>query len=245
MASSGAGGNAPANCAGLPLCDDFETATAGGPPDASVWQIVTPNCSGTASLAIDDSRAFSGKQSLRIDGESGYCNHIFIANTSAPAAIGQVLYGRLQVYFEDAFGDGHTTFLAMKDEADEGKDLRMGGQKEVLMWNRESDDATLPVMSPNGVSKSYKPAAGTWLCIEFMIDGAAGELQTWIDGALVEGLVIDGESTYDIDSGWHNKSGWAPQLSDIKLGWEAYGGNGMKLWIDDVAFDSKRIGCAP
>ena len=33
------------------------------------------------------------------------------------------------------------------------------------------------------------------------------------------------------------------QVTDLKLGWEAYGGNGNTVWLDDVALHTSRIGC--
>lgn len=154
---TGTGGNPGVSCADLPLCDDFEGAAPGGPPDAATWAVVSPNCSGTGTITVDGAVAHSGGKSVRIDGKGGYCNHVFIAASAAVPAIGDVVYGRFFVRFADAFGQGHTTFLAMKDAADGGKDLRMGGQNGVLMYNRESDDATLPVMSPAGTLTSKSP----------------------------------------------------------------------------------------
>ena len=119
----------------------------------------------------------------------------------------------------------------------------MGGQNKVLMWNRESDDATLPSMSPVGTSKSVVPATSRWLCVELEVDGAAGTIHTWVDGAPVEGLVEDGTATPDVDAPWLSKSGWRPALSDFRLGWESYGGQTSTLWFDDVALGAQRIGC--
>ncbi|HLU26958.1 MAG TPA: hypothetical protein VKZ65_00870, partial [Glycomyces sp.] len=135
----------------------------------------------------------------------------------------------------------HTTMIAMEDAADSGSDLRLGGQNGALQWNRESDDATLPEQSPNGVSMSRPLPVDTWTCVEFQIAG--GDLSTWVDGALVEGLVVDGVPTHDIDGQWLNRSGWNPSLIDLRLGWESYGSDSDTLWYDDVAFGTERIGC--
>ncbi|MEV7181301.1 hypothetical protein [Kitasatospora sp. NPDC093679] len=42
----------------------------------------------------------------------------------------------------------HVTAVTLADARDGGEDLRIGGQNGALQWNRESDDATLPVQSP-------------------------------------------------------------------------------------------------
>ena len=51
--ASGAGGSslATVSCADLPLCDDFESAAADGPPSAAKWKVGAPNGMGTGTLA--------------------------------------------------------------------------------------------------------------------------------------------------------------------------------------------------
>lgn len=47
-----------------------------------------------------------------------------------------------------AFTDSHVTFITHPDPAQgTNKHLRIGGQSKILMYNRESDDATLPDLS--------------------------------------------------------------------------------------------------
>jgi hypothetical protein len=232
----------PAACDDLPICDGFETVALGGLPDPAVWSLTTPSCSGTGTIAVD-SEAHGGAQSVKVSGKGGYCNHVFFANTSAFARPGatEVVYGRFWLRVSAPLGAGHTTFLAMKDDADGGKDLRMGGQNMVLMFNRESDDATLPAMSPAGTAMSASLAASTWTCIELMLDGQ-GQLTTWVDGIEIAGLEVDGTPTPDVDEQWLGKP-WAPSLSDFKLGWESYAGQDLDLWFDDVAVGAVRIGC--
>jgi hypothetical protein len=130
----------------------------------------------------------------------------------------------------------------MRDKS-QGRDLRMGGQNQIVMWNRETDDATLPELSPAGTSKSQMPAANQWHCMEFQMDGASGRLTTWMNGALVPGLVADGVPTPDVDGQWARQSSWRPVPEDFRIGWESYGGDARTLWFDDVAMGSQRIGC--
>lgn len=157
--------------------------------------------------------------------------------------LGNAFYGRFYIRPDSAQGNGHTTFLTMRDSV-ENKDLRMGGQNQILMWNRESDDATLPSLSPVGVSMSIALPPNEWRCVEFQVDGSAGTIRTWVNGTEVAGLIVDGTPTPDVDQAWLNqKPGWKPTLTDFKLGWEDYAGQNMTLWFDDVALASTRIGC--
>ncbi|EYF00484.1 hypothetical protein [Chondromyces apiculatus] len=241
--AGGGGGAATSDCSDLPLCDGFEGAAPDGPPDTATWSVVSPNCSGTGTVTIDGAQAHSGARSLRVNGGGGYCDHVFIASTSAIAALGPAVYGRFFVRFEEALGDSHVTFLTMKDANDNDRDLRMGGQSKILMWNRESDDATLPSLSPAGIAQSLMPTPDTWLCVEFFVDQPSASLQTWVDGAAIAALQVDDTPTPDVDQQWHNQPNWSPSLTDLKLGWESYGGQTNTLWIDDVALANHRIGC--
>ncbi len=230
-------------CADLPLCDDFEAAAADGPPDPALWTVASPNCAGTGSVSVSADQAHGGAHSLRVDGGGGYCDHVFIAHGAALAGIGPQLFGRFFVRLDAALGPGHVTFLTLRDAADGPKDLRMGGQSEILMWNRESDDATLPSLSPAGIALSLAPVPQQWTCIEFMVDQELGQLITWVDGAEVPGLRVDAEATPDVDQQWLNKPNWRPVLEDIKFGWESYAGQTMVLHFDDIALAATRIGC--
>jgi hypothetical protein len=202
---------------------------------------VTPNCSGTGTLSISTAAAHSGTHALEVSGAGGFCNHVFLA-TSAPASLAGALHARFFVRLDEALGDGHVSFAALHDSVD-GKDLRMGGQSRILMWNRELNDATLPALSPAGIALSTPLAAGSWHCVQLDIDGAAGTLRTQVDGALVAGLVIDATPTPDVDQQWLQAGAWHPQLTDLRLGWESYGGQAMHLYFDDVAVGAAPIAC--
>ncbi|CAM3352303.1 hydrolase [Kibdelosporangium persicum] len=228
----------PASCPSGAFCDGFENQT--GPAPAGDWSVVFPNCQGTGTATVDSSTAYSGSKSVRIDGRAGYCNHVFLKTTKGMTASG--LYARLYVRHTTALPDAHVTFAALKDTADGGKDLRMGGQNRALQWNRESDDATLPEQSPAGVAQSVPLPVNQWTCVEFGITGA--ELQTWINGADVPGLHVDATPTPDIDAQWLRRSGWRPAPADLRLGWESYGSGDDTLWFDDVAIAPSRIGCS-
>lgn len=228
-------------CAGV-ICEDFEHAGAGFDP--SVWSIVSPDCSGTGTSAIDPDihRGASG-HALRVSGGGGYCDHVFLrADVASIAGDDGVVHARFYLRLSDALGQGHTTFLAMRDDADGGKHVRMGGQSGILMWNRESDDATLPVLSPAGIAKSRPLETNTWTCVELAVDGLAGSITTSVDGVVVDGLIVDASATADVDEQWLRRT-WHPALATFGLGWESYAGQAMTLWFDDVVIGSEPIGC--
>jgi len=198
-----------------------------------------PNCKGSSTAEIDSTQAHGGKKSLKITGKGGYCNHIYIAPLTGFSA-GATLYVRMWIRHTTALPAAHIAFIAMHDNSD-GKDLRIGGQNKALQWNRESDDATLPEQSPNGVALSTPLPTGKWVCMEYMIT-QSGTAQTWLDGTEVAGLHA-GNKVKDIDTQWLGKA-WSPKLTDLRVGWEAYGEGDDTLWYDDIATGSAKIGCA-
>jgi hypothetical protein len=226
----------PDPCAGFPLCDGFE---GGDTPDADRWELLSPDCSGSGTVTVDTTVAHGGTRSIRVDGGGGYCDHVFLRNR-VPAALPSPLYARFFVRFAAALGDSHVSFLAMPDAADGGSPIRMGGQSGIFMWNRASDDATLPVLSPTGIATSTAPVPEAWTCVEFALDGAS--LTTWVDGVAVPGLAADTTATPDADAQWV-RGGQAPAPTSFALGWESYAGQSMTLWFDDVVIAGAPIGC--
>jgi hypothetical protein len=239
--SKGSGGT-PAAMSGQALyMDSFEDATS---LDTSRYEIVTPNCSGTGMVALDTSIGHDSMHSLRVDGGAGFCNHVFARLSKLGAMLPNPLYVRVFVKVSTPLGAGHTTFAAMHDMQDD-KDLRLGGQNQVLIWNRESDDATLPELSPTGVGMSAALAADNWQCLEWAIDSQARTLRTWLDGKPLAGLTLDADPTPDVDRQWLRKTDWQPHLIDVRLGWESYGDQTETMWFDDLAVATSQLGCVP
>jgi hypothetical protein len=228
-------------CGSAVLCDGFEGQSAGAPGGA--WSTTYPNCQGSGTASVDTTVAHTGTHSLRVNGAAGYCNHVFVGATGSLSGVGPVWYARFYVRHTTALPASHVTFVAMRDANDGGNDLRMGGQNGALQWNRQSDDATLPEQSPAGVALSVPLPVNQWSCVEFMVNGSAGTMQTWLNGTEVAGLHEDGTPTQNIDSQWLNRANWRPSLTDFRLGWESYGDGADTLWFDDVALGASRVGC--
>jgi hypothetical protein len=130
---------------------DLRGEAAGGPPSPARWTVTSPNCSGAGTLAVDDTRAHRGANSLRVDGGGSYCDHVFIANTEAIAAIGPQVFGRFWVRFEAALGQGHVTFATLRDSA--------------------AAVDVLPALQGGGV----RPVEADDLALELVIEGAPGD----------------------------------------------------------------------
>jgi hypothetical protein len=189
--------------------------------------------------------AHSGSTSIRVDGHTGYCNHVFFGTPLSFTGLGTDLYVRYYIRHTTALPTGHVTDVAMRDTNDGGNDLRMGGQNGALQWNRQSDDATLPAQSPAGVALSVPLPTNQWECVEFEVNESQGTMRTWLNGTEVPGLHLDNVPTPDVDAQWlQNRPNWRPALVDLRFGWESYSGGDDTLWFDDVAIGSQQIGCA-
>lgn len=120
--------------------------------------------------------------------------------------------------------------------------LRVGGMSEILMYNRQDNDATLPDLSPQGIATSQNLPAGTWQCLEYHL-GTDGSIETWLNGAAIAGLTVGPGVSNANANGW-TRSKFVPKISGVYFGWESYGGSTNTFWYDDIAIASSRIGCS-
>jgi hypothetical protein len=236
---------APSSCASLPLCDGFETDAVGAVPAG--WSVVmgcNPNTQDTAVdgggllVGVDSSQHHGGQRSLRIVG--GDSCGFYAVQQSAFTKLGTQLYTRIWAMFSGGPTPNHNGFLAMPTTGSDH--LRLGFQDNVLAWNAQTSDATLPDMDPEGTTRSAAPAAGTWTCIEFHVDETDGDIEFWMNGQSVAGLGWDGGSTQGVNDQWA-RGGPSPAVpTSLGLGW--LGLNDQQIvWFDDVSLGDTRIGC--
>ncbi|MFB7945445.1 cellulose-binding domain-containing protein [Kitasatospora phosalacinea] len=235
--STGGGGS---GCSGAVVCSGFEDQN--GSSLTGDWTVAAPDCAGAGAVTVDTSVVHGGSRSLRVNGQAGYCNHVFAATTKNVSAVGPVVYARYWVRHTTALPADHIAMVTMEDANNGNKHLRLGGQNGALQWNRESDDATLPAQSPVGVSQSVPLPVNQWVCVRFAVDTTKQSMDTWLNDQLVPGLHDDGVPTADIDQQWLSRT-TAPRPVTLDLGWEAYGNGSDTLWYDDVALGSSPIAC--
>ncbi|TPX16872.1 uncharacterized protein E0L32_003434 [Thyridium curvatum] len=216
------------------VADDFEKGW-----DQTAWPTYAPDCNQGGKVTLDSSTAHSGKNSMRVDGAGGYCGHVFFGTTKVPS--GDV-YVRAWVKASRALTDSHVSFITMPDSAQGSKKhLRIGGQSRILMYNRESDDATLPDLSPQGIASSKALPTGSWQCFEYHL-GPDGTVETWLNGDAIAGLTSKAGTANPNAAQWQ-RSSIKPKVTAIYFGWESYGGDSNTFWYDDIAVSSTRVGC--
>lgn len=250
---------APSLCTGIEVCDDFEQTAVGMPPNPALWAVGAPSCLGRGTAVVDDTTAYTGRHSVKVVNDFGdasapsYCDHIFFSNESAFAVAGpEQVYTRFFVNLGDPLGMSHTTFATMTNMT-ENSQLRLGFDDGVFAWNNESTGDFLPELpsgapvtgsgDPIDIQESLAPPGG-WFCVEFHIDEDAGTIETWIESMEAPGLEFDGSAVTNVSAQWATDTS-KPLLSNLGFGWETYAGMPMTLWFDDVAIDTKRIGCTP
>jgi len=207
--------------------------------DQSTWSIYAPDCNQGGTASLDTTTAHSGKNSMKVAGAGGYCGHIFVGtNTSIPT--GDV-YVRTWFKATTALTSDHISFIVMPDSGmGAGKHLRFGGMDEILLYNRETDDATLPDLSPNGIATSEGFTAGAWQCLEYHLS-PTGTIETWLNSNAIPGLTFAAGSPTANQNGW--AKGYKPSITGVYFGWESYGGASNTFWYDDIAISGSRVGC--
>jgi hypothetical protein len=109
------------------------------------------------------------------------------------------------------------------------------------MFNRETDDATLPDLSPQGIAASAALPAGAWQCFEYHL-GTDGTVETWLNNVTISGLTAKAGVANPNAAQWQ-RSSVKPKVTAINFGWESYGGDTNTFWYDDIVVSSTRIGC--
>ena len=216
----GISGSSLCATAGMPLCEGFENGL-----DATTW--VTTR-SGDGTVVVDDMHAARGSKALHV--KTSGSGHAYIRQTKTFPIANNNLYGRMFVWFEDDITTSGHFSLAEGAGTGNGALIRFGGQfKEFGVgtdggssgdWT-DHDTVTVP-------SKK-------WLCVEFQFEGSDNMFHVWSDGVARPAL--------DTGANKHNNF-VIPQLTSLWFGWWMYNATEpQELWIDEIAVDSKPIGC--
>jgi hypothetical protein len=228
------------------LCEDFESGTL----DTSTWTTI-----GGPKPVIDGLQKARGSKALHFTltgmGESA------IRESKTFPAPNNTYYGRAFVYFGSlptpttGFTYSHWTMIAATGTGVSGE-IRVGGQMQngASYWGVGTDnhvdpngtgDWTNADRDPNG--KPVAVPTGRWLCIEWMHKGDTNETRFWWDG-------VEHPSLYTMPSTPHGGNSAEPfilpQFKDVWLGWGEYQPTTepFELWLDEIAIDKDRIGCA-
>jgi hypothetical protein len=256
--TGGAAGGTAGGCAGLALCDNFDSQAAGAAPDSSLWTMIgAKGCSGQGTafpFTVDSSQSHSPPNSMMVSGGDS-CGPLMLNTSAFSKLTGSDVYGRFYVRlsattpsfdhsFLMALGLTSGTFttsnqMSFLQLASEGVS---GSSTNVFMW-QTSDGNILPDKNSAGGATSTYPAAATWTCVEFHTS-STGTLETWVNGNAVPGLTfIPGTTTKmsGVNDQWTAPSPFTPM--SIGFGQVQFSGGIPTIWFDDIAVGSTRIGC--
>jgi hypothetical protein len=207
---------------GALLCESFENGL-----DATVW---TQLIGGTGTATVDDVHAFRGTKALHIAVVGATGHKAAISETKTFPIANNILYARMFIWF-DTFTTGAHFTMAEAPQTAAGAWIRFGGQ-----------GGKYGVGTDHGASGDWLQQDTTpvptkqWTCIEFELKSDTNEFHVWQD---------DVERTA-LNVGAKQHNGFVmPPFTSLWFGWQTYSNQAPgELWIDEIAIDSKPIGCA-
>jgi hypothetical protein len=219
------------------LCIDFEDGI-----DTTVWSGGTPNAIVTDQVA-----------------HGGHAYHLY-SKAGAPAGgrllsktVGTIknqVWARFYIHFSPGAPGGHGNIVAAYDRS--GTWYEMGYQFDGMMGVWHGGGGEHP-------RRSLPYIVDQWYCVEAYFDGASAAMpRWWIDGA--EAMYYE---PVEAGGGKVVEAGPTPSISTqfvrMEAGFTPYAGLQLvqpnnvgdqtdtrvltDLWIDDIAFDTQRIGC--
>ncbi len=229
--------------AGVQLCEDFES----GMINPAIWKV-----SGTTPV-VDTIQHARGTHALHITQDVNGLSYI-TEKTTFPEA-NNTYFGRVFVYFKSlpfTTADGgmpyaHWTMVAGSGTGVAGE-VRLSGQlvSKRNLWGVGTDnqtDAGTGDWTTGDDDPKGNPTAipqGQWMCIEWMHKGDTNETQFWWDATLHPSM-----STTSTMHGGNDNPFLLPKFTQVWIGWQEYqtSSEHFEMWIDEIAIDSKRIGC--
>jgi hypothetical protein len=226
-ASGSAGGGVTPGCANhdYDLCIDFENGI-----DETEW-------SGGSESAIVTNDVAHGAHAYRL-----YPNSGALLKATSLGNITTQMWGRFYVHFKPGAPGGHGNIVGAFDQSNNW--YEMGWQFDAMMgvWHR-ADGNERPLRS--------KPfIVDQWYCVELFFDGTKTEMpKWWIDGKEAEYYMAANETL---------TPAVVTKFERVEVGFTPYAGLGLQMpdgkgpkddrvltdmAIDDIAFDTERIGC--
>jgi hypothetical protein len=249
------------------FCEDFESDTVGSPPNQTRW-----HQDGTPTI-VDAMKPHKGAQALHVlphvgalctDGMPCVAARFARLTDAFPTALHKQHYGRLYFYINQSPTDlKYYHWMVMEVNASTsysgGLALRQGGEmpiggpltagvaKTYMLTHVDTHDRNGCKPPPancyeteRGRVQTQTPLTNkTWYCLEWFIDAPNQKAQYWLDGSQRAGL------------DWNGPIAGQPQFTlpaefkSLAVGFRVFqvSTQNFELFVDDVALDSKRIGC--
>jgi hypothetical protein len=196
----------------------------------------------------DDSKAVSGKHSMKLSQSAGSNGRAMLALDGAPAfpLKKNVLFGRFMFYTDKPPTPGiHSTFLWAEGKY-MGADTKYtyGFHDKILaVYFRNTSPTTECWQHKQG---SQLPS-GKWQCMAYELNGETNEARFSLGPTDIPELHVIGSTrttadcvSKDVDPKWY-----APNpFTALVLGWENFGQDVARdTWLDDVVIDDEPVTC--
>lgn len=240
--SSGAGGwslGGASRCAGspFPICQDFES-TANGATPAGDWSLPSTNY-GVGTVTVASDYAARGSHALKVSIPAGgsSAEHYLQVKNLGPLANGHFgrIFFRIQsptttpfVHWDLVLGAG--PYMGQSRRIRWGV-TGSGIANWTWIYNIEQGDT--------GTGSSVHPIGNTWMCLEWQWDAANQKVRFYFNDAEVQ--------AFHLDTKLPNGQGLqVPTFTSLSFGLAKYQSTNTDLvfWIDEIAVDAQRIGCA-
>jgi hypothetical protein len=229
-----------ASCTGTshPVCLDFESGKLDAPWHTSVNSKITAQ--------VESGKAAHGKFAIHFSNFAMQTSQ-FITTTQLDG-LKDVMWGRFYLYMEPGAPSGHGALIRLFDQGANWYELGFEYNSYLGNWHPNGTTGIEKAMrSHNLIPKAQ------WACVEFLFDGAKPDVaQIWTDGEQVSYYsVID----YCNVSGCSIALSKAVQWKTFDIGVAFFHGTSLSVWagddppvttdvwIDDIALDTKRVGC--
>ncbi len=230
--------NGPSKCAAgtFAICEDFESTAVGAIPTGWTKE-------GTWAAVVSTGDKARGNQSLQISVGTANNERGFLNKTAAQlGALASMHYGRIFYKLENP----PTKFVHWDFFHGPGP-YGAGGNTNDVRWGftglpgpvtylfnvqPTTGGGEFGINSPTSVQLVYN----TWTCVEWLLDSTVaggGEARFWVNGTEVTNMHRTGTQAQ------------IPVFTRYGIGWELYNSTdtASTAYIDEVVFDSQRIGC--
>jgi len=242
--SGGSGGNGgtggtgqPTAACEAPTCDNFESYAAGSKPGGQ-WHNFDES---GGSLSVSDGKAFSGTKSMRFSTNPGGSPKARMEHKGNGMLPRDDIHMRAMFFVEDVIRGQepfHWNYLQVRGDSG---NMVTGGSLQGQVFHHG-------VMNGSDCSsRGRRFPVDEWYCLEFHVDGAKGNVQTYVNGRLDQ--VTEVKDDTPIPGAFvclDNATKWSiPDIRTVFVGLtmtHRQSNNGV-VWMDDFAISDERIGC--
>jgi hypothetical protein len=207
-----------------PVCLDFESGTLD-----PKWRMLGAN------MTVGTDMKAAGQYALHFSNLQPKVQAMI--TTTELGALTNAMWGRFYVHMTPGAPDGHGAFVYGYDQDNERYEVGFENNCFMGDWHGTT---------PEKYMRTHVKIPDSWICVEFLFDGATpDDPRIWVDGVAATYYVVANQpGPLKVDHWTRFDAGFRPSHG-TSLG--SYEGNAppvvTDMWMDDIALDTKRIGC--